>query len=52
MASQFQQAAGTLGLHLGVLRASNADGASATVRTRRSKGSLLDADTGSRSNAD
>ena len=30
----------------------SADGASATVRTRRSKGSLLDADTGSRSNAD
>ena len=30
----------------------SSDGASATGRTRRSKGSLLDADTGSRSNAD
>jgi len=30
----------------------SSDGASATVRTRRSKGSLLDADPGSRSNAD
>jgi IstB-like ATP binding protein len=30
----------------------SSDGASATVRTRRSKGSLLEADTGSRSNAD
>jgi hypothetical protein len=30
----------------------SSDGASATVRTRRSKGALLEADTGSRSNAD
>ena len=30
----------------------SSDGASATVRTRRSKGSLLDADPGSQSNAD
>ncbi len=30
----------------------SSDGASATGRTRRSKGSLLDADTGSRSNAE
>jgi DNA replication protein DnaC len=30
----------------------NSDGATATVKTRRSKGSLLDADTGSQSNAD